>query len=409
MSPLLLASLLLAPAVATAESPIPVRFEGLPTARSYGPYAGTVALTIGRGPQRAVTGRRLQLHLRRPGRVARSEEIASLPYTFTWDTNEVPDGAYQLLLVATDDRVAGGASTVCDQIQVSVNNTAAPRPVVAAPATPTRAPSPTPPSRPTVPLRFRTDGGDETTGVVRLPIDGAEGLPPNVIAMVTVRRGERVIRRSAQGATATPTFTWDTNDADAGVYSVRLSRVDLETNDEETVDELRITLTDRRPVAPAPPSRRGSLPSRGGPVSRLPAISAAADRESRFRWFVEASAQCGDPHPRVAAAQWALETGWGRSITGRNNFFGIKATTGTPCVTHEVVHGTVVTITDTFADFDSPLLGVAGRVSFLRKSRYNGYWTAATDEDACRVLQRAGYATDPGYAAKLIQILNRMP
>ena len=36
----------------------------------------------------------------------------------------------------------------------------------------------------------------------------------------------------------------------------------------------------------------------------------------------------GAAHPQLVAAQWALESGWGKTPSGKNNYFGIKAGSG---------------------------------------------------------------------------------
>ena len=41
-----------------------------------------------------------------------------------------------------------------------------------------------------------------------------------------------------------------------------------------------------------------------------------------FKQIMEAARKAGDPFPEVVAGQWAIESGWGKHMTGRNNPFG---------------------------------------------------------------------------------------
>ncbi|KPL49519.1 flagellar rod assembly protein FlgJ [Xanthomonas axonopodis] len=120
--------------------------------------------------------------------------------------------------------------------------------------------------------------------------------------------------------------------------------------------------------------------------------------------------------PRALVAQAALETGWGRRGIGNggdsNNLFGIKATgwsgdkvtTGT----HEYVNGVKTTETADFRAYGSAEESFADYVRLLKNnSRYQTALQAGTDiKGFARGLQQAGYATDPGYAAKIAAIAN---
>ncbi|MEA9606949.1 flagellar assembly peptidoglycan hydrolase FlgJ [Xanthomonas campestris pv. plantaginis] len=120
--------------------------------------------------------------------------------------------------------------------------------------------------------------------------------------------------------------------------------------------------------------------------------------------------------PRALVAQAALETGWGRRGIGNggdsNNLFGIKATgwngakvtTGT----HEYVNGVKTTESADFRAYGSAEESFADYVRLLKNnSRYQTALQAGTDiKGFARGLQQAGYATDPGYAAKIAAIAN---
>jgi hypothetical protein len=117
--------------------------------------------------------------------------------------------------------------------------------------------------------------------------------------------------------------------------------------------------------------------------------------------------QSGAKYPELIAAQWALESNWGKDTSGKNNFFGIKGT-GTKCVTKEFVNGKEITITDEFQDFASPLECVKYLVDRWYKNfkSYKGVNNAPDRDSAARDLVKQGYATDPKYAEKLVRLMN---
>lgn len=137
----------------------------------------------------------------------------------------------------------------------------------------------------------------------------------------------------------------------------------------------------------------------------------SGNNRDKFRTIMEAAVKAGEPHPAVLAAQWALESGWGKHQSGKNNYFGIKARPGEPGTmrrTREVLRGRNVMINDRFADYASLEDGIAARVAFIRENkRYTrgGYYSASTPEQAAVALQRSGYATDPNYARALIGLM----
>jgi len=134
--------------------------------------------------------------------------------------------------------------------------------------------------------------------------------------------------------------------------------------------------------------------------------------KEKFQAVMDAARRAGDPHPEVVAAQWALESGWGKHESGKFNFFGIKAhgdEPGTIRRTREVFGGRETYINDKFRDYNSLDEGIAGRVSFIAKNkRYTkaGYFDAKTPFQAAATLQKAGYATDPQYANLLAKVMS---
>ncbi len=121
--------------------------------------------------------------------------------------------------------------------------------------------------------------------------------------------------------------------------------------------------------------------------------------------------------PRVLLAQAALETGWGKKvITGADgkghSYFGIKAGSGwqgasSRVPTLEYRHGVVQREKASFRIYDDPRKAFDDYVNFLRSSkRYQGALRSRGDDHAfIDGLARAGYATDPAYAAKIRRIM----
>jgi flagellar protein FlgJ len=111
----------------------------------------------------------------------------------------------------------------------------------------------------------------------------------------------------------------------------------------------------------------------------------------------------------VIAAQAALETGWGKSAVG-NNLFGIKWTGEGPSVdakTTEYIGGEKKTVVAKFRAYASPYESLRDHSEFLLENPRYGQALAVADdpEQFAEELQRAGYATDPKYAAKLKSIM----
>ena len=80
----------------------------------------------------------------------------------------------------------------------------------------------------------------------------------------------------------------------------------------------------------------------------------------------------GAKFPKLVAAQWALESAWGKTPSGKNNYFGIKAAGGeasTSKPTWEVINGKKVNTSANFKDFDTP----QGSVNHLTNQWYKDY------------------------------------
>ena len=131
----------------------------------------------------------------------------------------------------------------------------------------------------------------------------------------------------------------------------------------------------------------------------------------------EASRTTGIP-AKFMLGQAALETGWGkREIIGRDgssshNLFGIKATGDwkgkvTEAVTTEYVNGKAQRKVEKFRAYDSYADSFKDYAQLITgNKRYEKVLAAAGDASAfAQGLQKAGYATDPNYAAKLTKII----
>jgi flagellum-specific peptidoglycan hydrolase FlgJ len=174
-------------------------------------------------------------------------------------------------------------------------------------------------------------------------------------------------------------------------------------------DTVRAPADDDSQVAASIRVPRRSLPTLGNtPQERFIASIGEAAVESHERTGIPAS---------VTIAQAILETYWGSSRLAReaNNYFSIKAHTRTGPAgavwfnVWEVIGGRNVmqnqpfraynSIAESFVDF--------GRF-FVENGRYAAALAARSDpKQFAREINRAGYATDPAYASKLIALMDR--
>lgn len=131
----------------------------------------------------------------------------------------------------------------------------------------------------------------------------------------------------------------------------------------------------------------------------------------------QAAARTGIP-TRLILSQAALESGWGRREilhedgTTSHNLFGIKATGGwkgkvVNVMTTEYENGVARKVMQPFRAYDSYAESFADYARLISQSRrYSEVLTAGSAEEAAHRIQEAGYATDPGYADKLISIMS---
>ncbi|CNL76655.1 flagellar assembly peptidoglycan hydrolase FlgJ [Yersinia frederiksenii] len=134
---------------------------------------------------------------------------------------------------------------------------------------------------------------------------------------------------------------------------------------------------------------------------------------------IEAGGQSGIPH-QLIIAQAALESGWGdREILTKegkpsHNLFGIKATSAwkgetTEITTTEYIDGVRQKVKAVFKVYPSYSDALADYTSLLNNNpRYKNISQSSSPEIAAKVLQSGGYATDPRYANKLINIIQQV-
>lgn len=179
----------------------------------------------------------------------------------------------------------------------------------------------------------------------------------------------------------------------------------------------------RRPDASAARASR-SGPRVSGPPSEAPERADAGPEHGfvdSLRGHAERGARRLDTAPEAILAIAALETGWGRHRivdergADSHNLFGIKATGAArdDAVAHrttEFIGGAPRKIEAQFARFDDAGAAVDGFADFvLDNPRYAPALAVATDPEAfLRELHRAGYATDPDYADKAIDLMHRV-
>lgn len=102
-------------------------------------------------------------------------------------------------------------------------------------------------------------------------------------------------------------------------------------------------------------------------------------------------------------AQSGLESGWGKSESGKYNLSGIKdpSKKGSLRNTREVINGKDVRIKDYFRDYKDYQDWANHYVGLLNNKRYNAF----NGGDFISNVVKGGYATDPNYAKSLRNIL----
>ncbi len=127
-----------------------------------------------------------------------------------------------------------------------------------------------------------------------------------------------------------------------------------------------------------------------------------------------AAQQTGVP-ASISIAQAALESGWGESglTKAGNNLFGIKADSrwrGETLTldTKEFLKGQWVVVPAKWRKYASWQASIDDHATFLKcNPRYLPCFQCLTPEAFVRALAKAGYATDPIYADKVIGVMSK--
>jgi flagellar protein FlgJ len=176
---------------------------------------------------------------------------------------------------------------------------------------------------------------------------------------------------------------------------------------------------------PQPMDASTMMKTPGAIAEPLAASSSARHQAPHVRSFrqklgaeAEVAARATGIPAKFMLGQAALESGWGkreiRNADGSpsHNLFGIKAGPGwkgkvATAVTTEYVNGKPHTRVEKFRAYESYADGFKDYAQMLTKNpRYQKVLASAGDAASfAHGLQRAGYATDPQYAAKLSSII----
>lgn len=130
--------------------------------------------------------------------------------------------------------------------------------------------------------------------------------------------------------------------------------------------------------------------------------------------YAQEAAASYDVRPSLLVAQAALESNWGNSSLSRDdhNYFGIKSKKGNKYATKEHDEDWQE-IDATFKEYDSLESSVLDYASLLQNGTswdgdfYQEVTEAENYKEAAYAIQKAGYATDPDYAEKLIHIIEQ--
>jgi flagellar protein FlgJ len=177
----------------------------------------------------------------------------------------------------------------------------------------------------------------------------------------------------------------------------------------------------RSAAGPAAGSQ-GTQSGAGRPTASAPRAGGAASLSQRIGFvqqlapYAQRAATALGVSADTLIAQAALETGWGRHVvngtsatSSSHNLFGLKAGAAwegatASATTTEYTGGNAQRLTQNFRSYTSVQQGVSDYVSLLKsRAAYHAALGSGTDAGAFgTALQRAGYATDPDYARKLV-------
>jgi peptidoglycan hydrolase FlgJ len=170
-------------------------------------------------------------------------------------------------------------------------------------------------------------------------------------------------------------------------------------------------------LLPTAPAASGAVEATRSASGKIQAPHVREFQDKLASHAADAEAATGIP-AKFMLGQAALETGWGKrqikNADGSNshNLFGIKAGPGwtgkvATAVTTEYVNGVPRTRVEKFRAYDTPADSFKDYAKLITTNpRYEKVLASANDAAGfAHGLQRAGYATDPLYAAKLSRII----
>ncbi len=174
---------------------------------------------------------------------------------------------------------------------------------------------------------------------------------------------------------------------------------------------------------------RNNAVAGAGEGSKAPALPATLENgrtqaphvrafQEKMHEHAHAAEQTTGVPAKFMLGQAALETGWGKRMiknadgTSSNNLFGIKAGPSWKgkvalATTTEYVNGKPQTRVEKFRAYDTPADSFRDYAKLIANNpRYEKVIASGGDAEAfAKGLQRAGYATDPNYAAKLTRLI----
>jgi flagellum-specific peptidoglycan hydrolase FlgJ len=151
--------------------------------------------------------------------------------------------------------------------------------------------------------------------------------------------------------------------------------------------------------------KEAALRSRGNFIKVVASLAQKADKPSGL-------------FPSVTIAQACLESDYGQSTLARqyNNLFGVKGSdpnTTKLLSTKEYENGRWVETTGRFQVYDSYAAAIQAHAQLLvngtswNRGQYQHVLRAQNYREQAQALYRDGYATDPGYPAKLTTIIEQ--
>lgn len=162
-------------------------------------------------------------------------------------------------------------------------------------------------------------------------------------------------------------------------------------------------------------------PAKLKPVDTIPLHGNSKDFHQRMYPHAEAASRATGMPTHLMLGQAALESGWGkREImaadgTSSRNLFGIKATADwrgkvVEAVTTEYVHGIKQKRIEKFRAYDSYADSFKDFASLITNNpRYKKAVANLSDiQGYAQAIQKAGYATDPHYASKLVDVIQKL-